>query len=678
MIHRDRHSFWALGLAFLATIATMSPLFGQSARRETEQNYLAHLAAANSALRLNESPEARRWLDQIPESARSWEWKFLNARVDSSIQQLSLESCTPVRLDWSADGERLAVAGTDGLVRVYRADSMELITEWKVSEQAIYAARFHPQGQTLAVCSRDGQISLWEMETKKQLWTQKSGGEGLADLVFRPDGNQLLFCSWYRGPQTVLGTVSTWNPVDGQQTWKTDFGVKPIVTARYSPDGKRFAVGTWDALVGVWKTEELGDPKVLDFSDRAQYSAIDDIAFSPDSKQVAAATKNGTPRVWTLDGSAPALDMIGHSNAVFSIAFSATGKNLLTGGSDGVLAVWDLEKRIQTHRFLGHTHRIVSIAVDPNHDRVITAAADKTLRTWDLQAASSFESPQAGKFVYGMVVAHDGTKLVSGGQSDVTITVWDAKSKTALRHFAGTSGTINYLDGDGKDWVAGGNWNGDICIWDISKGEIVKQMGSKELGGMQQCALSDDRRWLASATNKKQVVVWDAQTGEVVKLIPMSAGCWGIEFSSDGKALAVGDGLGVIHWIATANWETLWSCEAGANQINAVRIAKNGEWLAVGTEAGVLSIVDIGSRQVKHRVQGHSERIWCLDISPDGDRLVSGSADRKVKTWDPRTGESILTISDFTESIYNLCYSSDGQSIFVNSLGAKIVKLSTQ
>ncbi len=673
MFQRSTATYLLLCLSLMALPAARC--LGQAPSSLNSHDYLAHLAAANSALRLNEASEARRWLDEIPEAARSWEWQLLNAKTDSSSCKLVAEKWTQVRLDLSPGGDQLAVAGDDGFVRIIEADSLKQVAEWKVSEMAVYAARFHPHKNQLAICARDGNLSLWDIETKSKLWSQKSGGEGLADLVFRPDGQQLLFCSWFRGPQTVLGTVSTWAVNDGSQLWKTEFGVKPIVTARYSPDGKHFAVGTWDALVGVWSVEELGEPKVFDFSDRPQYSAIDDIAFSPDSNLIAAATKNGTPRIWSLLDSQPPVDMAGHTNAVFSIAFSADGKSLLTGGSDGVLAVWDIAQRIQTFRFYGHQNRIISISVSPENDRITTASADRTIRAWSLNSAKTYESPSAGKYVYGLVVADKGQLLVSAGQSDTTVSVWDATNKQAIRHFAGTDSTINFLDGDGGDWVAGGNWNGDVRIWNVKTGELIRSMGSKELGGMQQCALSDNQKWLASATNKKQVVIWDAQTGDLAKTIPVPDGCWGLDFSADGQTLVVGDGKGSIHWISTSNWETLWTESVGTSQINAVRIAPSGKWLAAGSEGGTLAIFDVPTQKIRHLTLGHSQRIWTLDISPDESRIVTGAADHKLKTWDPVSGASLLTIADFTAPIYNVRYSTDGKSLYVNVLGAQLVRL---
>lgn len=677
-----------VGFLLIAFLITSNSSAQEEDRSAGPQRYLAHLAAANSALRLNETVEAQRWLDEIPTADRGWEWELLHDRSDSSLTTLTTGSWTPVRIDLSPNGQSLAVACSDGFVRLYQASSLALQQEWKISEQAIYAVRFHPQLPQVAACSRDGQISVWDIATSQKLWSTTSGGQGLADMVYHPEGHQLLFCSWYRGPETVLGTVSTWDSQTGKQTWKSDYGVKPIVVARYSPDGKRFAVGTWDALIGVWQVNDLDNPQTLDFSDRVQYSAIDDISFSPDSRYLAAATKNGTPRIWALDGSAPPLDFAGHTNAVFSIAFSPDGKSLLSGGSDGVISVWDIEQRIQTHRFYGHRNRVGSMVVDPDSLILITSSTDATLKRWNLDDARPFADPDAGKFVYGMVIADDGKTLVTAGQSPTNISVWDVEKKACVRNFPGLDGTVNFLDGDGRDWVAGGNWDGELAIWNIRTGEVVRKTGSKELGGIQQCALSEDQRWVAASTNRKQIVVWNAQTGEVANVIAMPSGCWGLDFSPDNSALAVGDGAGLVHWILVANWQTEWTCAAASQQINTIRISPNGDWLAAGSESGMLAIINVkpsptlasneagAQKTATHQIQAHSQRIWSLDISPDGQRIVTGSADLKVKTWDPVSGVSLLTLTDFSEAVYNLRFAPNGRTLFVNSLGSRIHRLS--
>ena len=49
--------------------------------------YLASIAAADGALRANETVATRRWLAEAPAHHRGWEWRYLAARADESLFQ---------------------------------------------------------------------------------------------------------------------------------------------------------------------------------------------------------------------------------------------------------------------------------------------------------------------------------------------------------------------------------------------------------------------------------------------------------------------------------------------------------------------------------------------------------------------------------------------------------------
>lgn len=119
-----------LSLAILLVVSSIanSQLSAQQAERSTSQNYLANLAAANSALRLNEVTEAKRWLDEIPQPSRAWEWHLLNARTDSSTLRISTGAWSPVRLDVSHVDSQIVVACTDGNVRIYDAETLQSVS----------------------------------------------------------------------------------------------------------------------------------------------------------------------------------------------------------------------------------------------------------------------------------------------------------------------------------------------------------------------------------------------------------------------------------------------------------------------------------------------------------------------------------------------------------------------
>jgi len=100
-----------------------------------------------------------------------------------------------------------------------------------------------------------------------------------------------------------------------------------VYAAKISFDGLRAGSCSRDGTIRVWNLDKKDEPPmVLHFDDVPAYSAIDDISFSPDSKRITAATKNGTPRVWDLETGKLLFELRGHQQPVFSIAFANDGK----------------------------------------------------------------------------------------------------------------------------------------------------------------------------------------------------------------------------------------------------------------------------------------------------------------------------------------------------------------
>lgn len=664
---------WLL-LGFVLMVQAAERCSAQDAAIETDSAYLAHLAAANSALRLHETQEARRWLEQIPEAARGWEWRYLHARSNSSRMTHELQDSIPTRMDVSSDGERLIVAGDDGKVRVYSTNDLSLEHEWQVSERSVYAAHFTPNATRALICAQDGYISLWDVASKERVWSQLGRGEGRADVVFSPTGESFLFCSWAYGSNSVVGFVSLRASDTGEEIWKSEFGVKPIVSARFSPDGSRFAVGNWDGQVALWNTKEHGEPIVLDFSDLPETSAIDQIAFSPDGLSIAAANQNGIVRVWSLGQQTSFVDFVDRQGAASSVEFSQDGTRLLIGGVDGVLSVWSIADREVIHRFFGHDLRVTSIAVPKAGNQLFSCSEDRSIRSWSLRDMARFDSPNASRSSYGLVLVDEDQSLISGGQTESVVTVWNTDGETEVRTFPGASGTTNYLSAAGS-FVAGGNWGGNVSLWDWKTGELLSESSNREYGGMQQCAMSPDGKWLVYTTTEKLVVCWNVETRRLERMLLVEGGAWGVDFAADSSHVAIGGNDGTIHWFSAETWSKAWTSKTELDKILCVRVSPDGSWLAAGSESGKLVIMSTNEGEVRKLIQGHTKEIWSIDIAPDQSRIVTGSADAKVRFWEPQSGSPTLTLSDFTGMIYNLRFSSSGQSLYVNDLGTGIMRL---
>jgi WD40 repeat protein/tRNA A-37 threonylcarbamoyl transferase component Bud32 len=66
-------------------------------------------------------------------------------------------------------------------------------------------------------------------------------------------------------------------------------------------------------------------------------------------------------------------------------------------------------------------------------------------------------------------------------------------------------------------------------------------------------------------------------------------------------------------------------------------------------------------------LRGHTGPILAVAYSPDGQRIVTGSADHTAKVWDAARGKELLTLRGHTEPVKSVAFSPDGQRILTGS-----------
>ena len=73
-------------------------------------------------------------------------------------------------------------------------------------------------------------------------------------------------------------------------------------------------------------------------------------------------------------------------------------------------------------------------------------------------------------------------------------------------------------------------------------------------------------------------------------------------------------------------------------------------------------------------MRGHSNRVWSVAFSPDGQYLASGSLNKTVKLWHVESGECIRTMEGHSNYVLSVAFSPDGQYLASGSED-KTVKL---
>jgi WD40 repeat protein len=115
----------------------------------------------------------------------------------------------------------------------------------------------------------------------------------------------------------------------------------------------------------------------------------------------------------------------------------------------------------------------------------------------------------------------------------------------------------------------------------------------------------------------------------------------------------------------------LWDLESGAqigeewwdenNAVWSMALSPNGKTIATGS-GGVDNSVrlwDVGTRKVILKWTGHTDVVYALCWSADGERVASGSWDGTAKVWDVDTGKNILKIETKHQWVWAVMYSPD-------------------
>src|SRR5262249_27330075 len=71
------------------------------------------------------------------------------------------------------------------------------------------------------------------------------------------------------------------------------------------------------------------------------------------------------------------------------------------------------------------------------------------------------------------------------------------------------------------------------------------------------------------------------------------------------------------------------------------------------------------------QLTGHRDAVWCVALSPDGRRALSGGKDRTIRLWDLATGHELRAFPEQTQEVRALAFAPDGRR-FLSASGVSL------
>ena len=122
---------------------------------------------------------------------------------------------------------------------------------------------------------------------------------------------------------------------------------------------------------------------------------MNEIAFSPDGKNIASASDDGLVLLWDVGNGKLERILKGHSGWVWSVAFSPNGRTIASAGQDGAVYLWDVTNGKLLRTFEDYIGKVQSAVFSHNDSFVVSANEDGTVRLWDAGPANSAKSSKA-------------------------------------------------------------------------------------------------------------------------------------------------------------------------------------------------------------------------------------------------------------------------------------------
>jgi WD40 repeat protein/serine/threonine protein kinase len=164
----------------------------------------------------------------------------------------------------------VAVASSDGKVRLLGVDGGMVMQEMAVEDDVVWSVAFSRDGRQLATASSDEVVALWDVTTGRQQAAFTGHTGGATDVAFLADGATLVAID-------RSGQLHVWDARTGRrltEAWQAHAGAAWRIAT--DPGGQRFVTTGDDGRVMIWdelsvaRACEIGEP-AFDAVRRNQY-----------------------------------------------------------------------------------------------------------------------------------------------------------------------------------------------------------------------------------------------------------------------------------------------------------------------------------------------------------------------------------------------------------------------
>jgi WD40 repeat protein len=369
---------------------------------------------------------------------------------------------------------RIAVAGADGIVRLYADPGGALLSELVGHHGGMRGIEFSDDGGRLATTGADQTLRIWDVVRHRQIASLLGTGAAYgAGPSFDASGKRVVVA-------TSSGDVRVFAATDPDAELAVPTR-EPALSVQFLDGGRRFATSGLDGL-RTW-TSATG-ARVSVFEPPSPVLAV----LSPDGTKLAIISPPSPDSSQVADAEirdAATHDLLarfrGSARFVWA-GFDHASQRVVTGSVHREVELWNLRgERLAS--FHGPNRRIVRgyfrVAFSPDDRRIVGPSSEQSAAIWDIASGRELGNVTIPGGANTASFDSAGTRFLTSG-SDSAARLWDAETFTLLRSFE-FSGLVRVAAIDPGATLVAGLAGGGIHIMDVASGTLLTRFHDEDL-----------------------------------------------------------------------------------------------------------------------------------------------------------------------------------------------------
>lgn len=467
-------------------------------------------------------------------------------------------------------------------------------------------------------------------------------------------------------PLIIQALNDTVNQLRVRQVYKlsTSSYLTPVA---WSPDGKWFAMRVEENLV------ELVNIRAKVRQQIRTAASVSALEWSSSGDYLAIGTFDGSVTLWNLFSEVGTTLEDENNGRIELLSWSLAGDQLLVLRSPGSASVWNVEARI----LVAHLD-ISDLEITDGHwmgetPIAVVVGEATVVALWDIRnkvEIDKFTVNGSWNLSPSATLSPDGEKMVVYHSVGM---IWSVERNELIAAFNGpitpptVSPLISALDWSPEsDRVAIGGADGIVRVIDANTGEtnLILEGHDADITNIRWAPTGD---FVLSTSADGTQRLWEVRPKRPTAIVDnfgssIRTALW----SPDATLFVTGDTEGAVRIrerVGTIKQEF----DTGEAPLWSLAWSPDGQRVVGGTAIGEVYIWDLVTDRPVQKLEGHTDWVRSVAWSPDGQHVVSGGDDGTARIWNASTGALVRVLEADMGWVWFVRWSPDGQFILTCS-----------